>query len=505
MVPKDGSDDPDVGESSDHRDPAARHSVLRNARWLAISQGVSWTLALVLTAVQPRVLGAEGVGQLRVANSLWTVAGVFIAFGTGSIITLGLARGEKFGDKLRAVMGLQVIIYCISAAAVLLFSALAGYKGQTMALILIGGGSPLLMVFGDNARAAFYGLERMSFPAKVDLTMKFGLVVCSLVVLAAGGRVVALALVIMLLGALYGVVMLVGLRRAGFSVIPSRAGIGGVAKLALPFVIVQATVVAYRQSDTLILSKLSGQIEVGWYAVSETLLGSLLVIPTITLTAVYPTLARISSEQPDAALRLLRRGVRILFLVTTPIGLGMVVVSEQVAPLLFGKAFERSGSVLGTMGLVMIIMVPSLLLANYAAAINRASRWTLITLAAIAFSIPLYAVFIPWTSRRYDNGAFGAAIVFAATELLILVLAVRFVAPKLFDRRLTVGSARVALAGVLMLAATWPLRDRFLLLPIAVGAATYCVAVALLRAVDKEERQVIRELGARLRNVARRR
>jgi O-antigen/teichoic acid export membrane protein len=159
------------------------------------------------------------------------------------------------------------------------------------------------------------------------------------------------------------------------------------------------------------------------------------------------------------------------------------------------------------MGIVMLIIVPTILVGNYAFAIGKQSQWAWITAAGFVVSIPLHLVLIPYTDRHYGNGALGAAIVFAATELLIFAVAVSRTIPTLFDRSLVVSVAKAVSAGLIMLLASYPLRSRFLVIPILVGAVVYIGLIAALRVLPAEDRALLataaRKVTERLRPGAR--
>lgn len=58
--------------------------------------------------------------------------------------------------------------------------------------------------------------------------------------------------------------------------------------------------------------------------------------------------------------------------------------------------------------------------------------------------------------------------------------------------------AKIVASGVMMIAAAYPLRDRFLLIPIAVGAVVFCVAVVILRVLTQDEKELLRRVAVRL-------
>ena len=482
--------------------PSSRHSVGKNLRVMVASQVVTWSLAIVLTAVVPRYLGAQAVGELGLAVSLWALAAVFIGFGTGSVITIDIARGAKsFEADVRSANGLQCIMFVICFAVVVGYCKIVGYNDTIIALVVIAGAGAIFTAFGESARSVFYGLERMTFPSSVDVVMKVIVLVFTIGILLLGGSVIALAAGGALAAVVYCALMTIGLKRnVGLAVSPTRHGVRAMVRRAAPYIVVQGVSVAYRQSDTIILSRYGGSTQVGFYAVSESLLGALIMIPSIGLTAVFPAMSRVGSERPADALRLVRRGMRMLVIFTVPIGLGVLVISDTIVRLLFGPQFARSGPVVGAMGVVLTIMVPTILVGNYATAMGRIHRWAVVTLIAIVVSIPLYIIFIPWTRHRFDNAALGTAIVFALTEFLIFFLALRVCAPDFFSRHVTTGCLKALAAGGLMVAATWSVRHRFVLIPIALGGLVYIGALLLLRTIDADERENLRRVFNRVRS-----
>jgi O-antigen/teichoic acid export membrane protein len=489
-----------VIEEQHPEDPAPRQSIARNARSLIIAQSITWPLSLIMTAVAPRFLGPDNVGKLGLAASIWAIAQVFIMFGLNSVIVVNVARDRFSNEQFQSAMGLELLAYLAAWVAVAMYAVGSRFDSTMLVLLILAGVSPLLSSYGELARAVFYGRERMTWPTRVDIVMKALTVALMLLVLVAGGRAIAVSVLGGLLAIVYVVLMLRGVRRvAGFSLRPQLRGVRALARLALPFLLIDAAVVVYRQSDTVILSAITTSTQVGWYNVSETFLGSLLIIPTVVLAAAFPALARTSNEDPQEGLRLVRRGVRLLLIVNVPIGLGSVVVAPQLAPALFGQAFKPSAGVLAAMGLVMIVMTPAILVGNFAIAVGKQSEWVWITIVALLTSIPLHMLLDNWTERQYGNAAIGAAFVFVITEGLILGLAIWRITPTLIDRDVAVATAKTMIAGLLMLAAAYPLRWRLIVLPIGVGAIVYIGLNALLRTLTAEDRRLF---GGALRKIA---
>ena len=80
-----------------------RHStLLRNFSVLMMSQVTTWTIALLGVAVIPRYLGAELIGRLHIATSLWALALVVVIFGVWQQMIVCIAFEKVFAIEFLA-------------------------------------------------------------------------------------------------------------------------------------------------------------------------------------------------------------------------------------------------------------------------------------------------------------------------------------------------------------------------------------------------------------------
>ena len=177
-------------------------------------------------------------------------------------------------------------------------------------------------------------------------------------------------------------------------------------------------------------------------------------------------------------------------LLAIPIGLGIVIVADEVVALLYGPKFQGTGPVLAVFGIVLMLMFETILLGQHAISTGRQNFWCVLMLAAVVMTLPLDLLFIPWTDDRFDNGAIGGAMSYVVTELMMVVAAMLFLAPRLASRRSAVRLAKCLVAGGAMFAAGWPLRDVALPLTIGVGAVVYPGVLVAIRAFDEAELKI---------------
>jgi O-antigen/teichoic acid export membrane protein len=477
-----------------------RRSPARNVLSLLTSQGITFTLATVVTIVLPRVLGPEGMGNLRLGVSLWTIAGVCISFGTPFLLTKEFARDPNAGSRLvKPTLLLQAGLFVAAGVALLAWATGAGYSQRAVEVIVVLGLYTLAFEWGNTARAALLGLERGDFIARADVIGKvvFVLLILALVLIGIDERGAAGAMVVH--ASVTAGLLFYALTR--FPVIaqrPPAARLRPLARASRPYFAVAGVVVVYQQIDVVVISLVAGEQTVGWYAAADALLGAMLFVPVVVMTAVFPVLSRLHHEDPERLPHLLRTSFAHLFAVALPMGVGLSLVGPTVAPLLFGDDFGPAGDVLVVTGAVLVLMHLTILLGRYALAIDRQHVWIRIMVLATIAAVAADLVLIPLTDQMFDNGAIGAAFAYVVTESLVLALGIRLVAPDLFDRALVVRVAKVTLAGGAMGAAVWPLRNLALPVPILTGVVVYLTAMLALRYLDDDDRATARNGMARL-------
>lgn len=480
-----------------------RRSIVQNVVDLMSSQVLTWVLAAVLTVVQPRYLGPEGQGQLRLAYSIWLMADVMVGLGTSTALTLAIARDREHGlAMVRPVLTIRAVGYLVAWGVVAAYLGLAGADRTSVLVTVLIGVVSVFFTVAATARAALIGLEQMRFPAVADVVTKVVAVVAVITVLVAGGDVVSVALVTVVTASLNAALMMRFLRR-----FPSRRppeAIRTVLRLSVGLMVADAALIVYQQIDTLVMSALVDKDRLGWYATADQLFGSLLFVPTILVTTLFPVFGRLTTEDPGRLRHMISRAMASVLLVTVPIGLGAIAVGRPLARFIYGDAFDGAGQVMIVMGFVLIVTSETILVGRYVIATGRQRFWNAVMVGGIVLTIPLDLVFVPWSDDRFGNGAIGGAMSYAVTESLMLAVGIWRFGSEILAPTVVPRFVRTLAAGGVMLAVVWPLRNDALMLPIVVGGVVYPLSVWILRALGPEERRALARLPGFVRSLARR-
>lgn len=486
---------------------SSRRTVVKNTSAMLVSQIVTWTLTLIFAIVLRRFLGPEGSGHIVIANSIWLVTGIFIGFGMDMLLTKEIARDHsRAAELLGTSYLLRILFYLVGIVFVLGYSLIVGYDREIVLLIQVVGLYALFFQLANASKATLQGLETMEYISISDITSKSVNMLFGVSVLFLGFKEFAIAWVmvctslVMFLMQAYFLYRRHGLRpRFNLSTAPYML------RSSLPYMATVFGMVAYGELSVLTISLQVSVTEVGWYGAAMQIFGTLLFGAVVFSTVTFPIMARSHLQNPEGMPLILRQNLAFILIISVPIGLGVFAIAEPLMVLLFGAEFAPSGQILQVMGFVLIFMYLNVLFGQYFNSIDRQHIWTGVVVTSAFMVVPLNLLLVPWATSMFGLGALGGAFSFLITQ------AGQFMAGWLLVPRGTLNFAtfrhalQVLLAGTLMVACVWFVRDMFILIPILVGALVYPLLAILLRVVSKDQIDMImssgRNLLARVRGI----
>lgn len=475
------------------RDVGPTRSIGRNIGALLSSQVVTWTLATVLVWVVPKYLGPDAFGLLALAQSIWGIAAVFASFGTTTMLIVEVAQNRTTARTLvRNVQRVRLVLFalaCPFVGATLLFGPYGRSTAEVTAIVGIG---TALALMSSAYESGLNGLQEMGHTARIQVTSKAILTIGTLVALALGGRLLVIAGIgvgaVAVTTALFNRAFR---HEAGHLTDPSDVAGRALLGVSLPFLLAEATRVVYQQIDTVVISLLVDSEAVGFYGTADILFGSLLFVPVIVTTAMFPAIADLHKRAPEEVPALLRRAFNTLLLVAVPLGVGTIVIAPSFVDVLYGSEFSETAGVLAVFGVVVVLSSQTILLGRFALATGKVRFWSTIMVAVTILSVPLDYVLVPWADRRYDNAAVGGALAYVVTECILISVGLATFGRGVFTRTTAARLVRCGVGAAAMAGAAWPLRDRLFILPGATAAIVYIVVVFALRTLNEEERALV--------------
>ncbi len=225
-----------------------------------------------------------------------------------------------------------------------------------------------------------------------------------------------------------------------------RYALGVSAMLALDAIV-------WQQSELLFLRAFSPAAEIGFYAVSFTLVAQAMqLLPGSVAVALFPALAHAAGGSDRAALRLAYQGaLRLLAVAALPAGLVGAAIAPLLLRVLYGTAFAAASPAARVLWLSGALGALGAAAASILYALERQRAMVVASLPVAVLNLTLDLVLVP----RY--GALGAALANGAAQVtglgVGLALARGQVGPPPWGSLLRIGAASVAAAGAAWLAA----------------------------------------------------
>jgi O-antigen/teichoic acid export membrane protein len=460
-----------------------------NTTLVLAARVVSRLVALVTVIVLARHLGDSEYGRYTTLIAYSAIVSVLADLGLSPLYTREAARHparipEYLGTLLGAKVALAVTASLVLAVA-LAFANLGG-------LIVPGAALLVLTTYASLLRNTFYARGRVEFEAVAILAetaILGGLIL-------AGARLGAgVAFFVWAYAASYAFTCLyclvvvsafgLGRPRVAFDVALFRIWL----RLAVPFALGAFLTNLYFRADVTILQHFKPFQEVGWYTFAYKPFEALQFVPLAVQATVYPLLAvyyRDSRERLGAAYA---RFFKILVVLGWPLTVGTFVLAVPVGHLF--QLFPQSIPSLRILALAIVFLFANSAFTAMLYAIDRQDLFAWTTGLAVVVNVGLNLALIP------VFGYLAASAVTVVTEAAFSVAGWWFAARVERLPWLRV-SWRTLLAGLVMGAAVYPLSTGAIYVAAPLGAIVYCAALFALRAVRREELDLMLR-GLRLR------
>ena len=333
---------------------------LKNTGIQAVSQVVTWTLSWILLVILPRYLGDTQFGKLFFALSYGTIFSTLINLGVNTFLVKEVAILHPAPDAsateiARRRTGLYALLSNVFtckialAAAIYVFQSVLifflPYDAASREAVLIIGLGTCLGAITQTLGGAFQGLEYMLAPSAILIAEKTIITAGCALLLWHGHALTAVCWVhtaaavvsfFLSLGWLYQ------RERFGFAwdrELLRRILIGG-----LPFLIWVVFGEIYIRIDVLMLSLMTSDAVVGWYGAATRLYGTMLFIPNILTTSIFPAMMRMGSDIVDDAAfsRASERLMNLVLFAAIPVSAGTIAVANPLVRLLTRPTADRA-------------------------------------------------------------------------------------------------------------------------------------------------------------------
>lgn len=490
-------------QAQNDRSPEARGgtTVLKNTALFLGAQVLVAPLSLVTSVLVVRGLGPTELGLQYLASTFVGFAVQFAEWGQSAPLTAAVARDRAgSGGWVSSGIAGRLLGLSLAGPCMLGVAALFGREDRLLLVAALAFVAAALGLLSAACADAIRGLERADVAAASWVALQLTTTCSTLLVLALGGRLLQLLIVSI---AIQGVALLVSLwllRRLG--VAGGNATRAAMRKLwveGAPFVTFGLILALQPNVEAFVMSRVASPEAIGWYASARRLLGPLSVPAAALVSALYPTLCRLTPAG-DEFLAVARAALGNVALVAMPLALGCAFFPD-IPTLVFGREkFAGAEPVIRLFGPLLLLLYVTMPVGSCLAASGRQRAWTAVQLGSVVVSLFACPLLTAYFQTQVANGGVGAALAAILNELFTLVGAL-WIAPRgLLTRSLAKKLAAVALAGLGMALAAWSCAKLgpWIAAPLAVLA--YGICALATGALGARERSAVRALVLRRRS-----
>ncbi len=393
-------------------------SLAKNTFYSTITS-LSNLFLFVLLIIAGRYLGTIDYGIFTFALAFVFIFEIFTDFGLRGLSQRTVARYKRlstkyFGNILVWKLVLSAIIFVILVLSINVLKS----SPETRFAVYILGFATILKSFKWTCRSFFRAFERFDLDSLTMCIERLALLVVGAIVLLRGGGLIPFASVFVVVRVFDLVLTFVILNWKVVEIIP-QFDFDFLKKLqieALPFGFFSIIIILYSYVDTVMLSFLRTDADVGWYNAAYKIYEGLTIFPSIICAAIYPRLSQLSISNKKAHSVLSLRASKYLFIISFPVLICGIVLSNDVINTLFGKEFQNSIIALQVLLLGIIFVFQILLFQTILNSIDKQKIVMHIGLVGLVVNIILNSLLIPKYSFK------GAAATTVLSELLVFTI-----------------------------------------------------------------------------------
>jgi O-antigen/teichoic acid export membrane protein len=492
-VPDDATEVPRAGAKH------AQRLVVRNTLVSFAGQVVGTPLAIAVSAITARYLGAGDFGELYVAWMIVAFGAIFVDWGHGGVLPAEIARDRtRAGALLGSSLAWRVVATAVVYACMALGCMALGYDADFQVVLGLVVVQCFLQTMTNGCQDAIRGFERTDIGALGQVGTQLLMLFIVGPTLFFGGRVHGVLIAQAVVSAIVMISVVRALSHVGIPRLTlSRDTLRSLLKAGTPFLFFSFAMAAQPNVDAVMLKQLAPAEVVGWHAVARRLVGPLILPGSLVIGALYPTLCRLYGQDRSGYVETARNAIQATAILSMPVALSCALYPEVGIAIFSNESFGGARQNLIVLSLFLLLVYFSMPLGVALLAAGRQRVWATVQLACVGVSAALDPLLIPWFQKHWQNGGLGVCVAGVVSECLMVAAGLVLMGRAVLNGALGVTLVRTVVAGAAMASTAFALRhiNPFVAAPLAL--ASYAGALLLVGGLNRSQLTLLRSAVAR--------
>ncbi|MCU0680338.1 MAG: flippase [Planctomycetes bacterium] len=462
-------------------------NIARNTSYLTVALIIQKVLTFTYFALLARYLGPENLGKYYFAISFTTIFSVIVDLGLGNVLTREAAKDNSNSPSLLGnILSLKIPLLFISILAVAIIINVLPYDGVTRQLVYI---SLISMVF-DSFSGIFFSVVRayhnLFFESISSICFQVIVMVLGLIGIGLGAevRLVMLPLAVAsICNFFYSFWVVRHKIRVPIKLFWNRPLIRQLIVITAPFAIYAIFQRVYTYLDSVLLSLLAGDRQVGLYQVAFKIIFALQFLPMAFTASLYPAMSFYWLNNREQLKISFERAINYLTIISLPIIFGIFLLADKVV-LVFKADYIEAIWPLKISIIALFFIFLNFPIGSLLNACDRQARNTWNMVWATILSVIMNVILIP----HYQ--ALGASITALVSSFFIFILGMYWSSKLInysFKKNLKILLKALG-ASLAMVLVILPLKNSLnFFLVSAIGALAYFLILFLFKGIRRED------------------
>jgi len=462
-------------------------NIAKNTSYFTLALIMQKVISFTYFVLIARAIGPADLGKYYFAISFTSIFAIFIDIGLSSVLTREVAkRPEDAGKFFSSVFLFKLPLALLSSLAVLAIISFSNYPEITKQLVYL---SMFCMVL-DSFTLTFFAVSRGFHNLKYESisSVIFQLIVFAVILTALkfnlGLTWLMMSLVLAsLYNFIYSFYILKKKWRININWRPDKILIKSILAISAPFAVYAIFQRVYMYFDSVLLSLLAGDHQVGIYQIPFKIIFALQFLPLAFVASLFPAMSHYWQNNREQLGITFERAMNYLIIISLPVSVGGIVLADKII-LIFKSGFTDAVLPLQiTMAATLFIFL-NFPVGSLLNACDRQKRNTLNMGIILTASIIMNLILIPYYQ------AIGASITVLATNILMFTLGMSIVPniAKYDHKKIMIMALKSIFAAAVMAAVGYYLKNQVnLILTVILAGLSYFIALYILKGFSKDD------------------
>lgn len=394
-------------------------NIAKNTSYLTLALILQKIISLTYFTLLARYVGPASLGKYYLAISFTTIFSIFIDLGFANILTREVAKDPSRAPRwLGNVLTLKLPLTGFALAVVFILVKVLKFDAITCSLVYVSAISMVLDSFTSTFFSVARGFHNLKFESISSVIYQLIVLVVGYGALLLGGGLIP-AMAALALASVYNFIYSWATIKFRLKVAVKlqydRDLVHEILFISWPFAVYAILQRLYTYLDSVFISVLVGDFQVGLYQVAFKIIFALQFLPMAFTASLYPAMSTYWRSNRDQLVISFERAMNYLIIISLPIIVGAIVLADKIV-LMFKEGYSGAAWPLRISIISLFFIFVNFPIGSLLNACDEQRKNTRNMFIVTVISIALNLLLIPlWQAT-------GASVTVLATNFLMFIL-----------------------------------------------------------------------------------